>query len=183
MKLRKILFLFAWILLFPQLYSHPHLFITPVVELLTSSSTLRGLNVKWTWDEFWSQDVLDFCDQNMDGVFSAEETEIVFDDFFVGIKDFDFFTQIYVNNQRIPIPQVTHFKVYARDNIVTYLFYIPVNQTISGTGDVKIIFNDETIYTAFDEKFLVRAKSGNIQNLMIAPFKFYGVEAIFQLSP
>lgn len=109
---------------------------------------------------------------------------LVYKDFFIGIKDFGFFTQIYINNKRIQIEEVQDFKVKSNgDDTVTYTFFIPFEQKLSDKVKMNIIFNDETIYTAFDEKLRIKCSNSNkISNLKIGIHSYYGIKAEFHLE-
>jgi len=186
MKFKKKIILF-FILLFIGccLFAHPHLFIKPSVKVIADSGNIKGLQISWEWDKWWSQDVLDSCDKNKNGkIDSKEEQDLVYKDFFIGIKDFNYFTMIYADNKKIDIKNILDFKAEVKDSIVIYIFFIPFDiNFITKRVNFKIIFNDETIYTAFDEKIYIIDNNGsNYNNIKIEPFSYYGRQIIFDYA-
>ena len=162
------------------LIAHPHLFIKPVVSIINNEENIvKGIEIEWEWDEWWSRDVIEDCDLDKNGVFSPKETDIVYKNFFIGIKDFNFFMEIYVNKKRIGIKNVVDFSVKIESNIVTYKFTIPLNIS-EKRNNFKIIFNDETIYTSFAEISInYKDNNKNYKNEKIGTHSYYGREIVF----
>lgn len=185
MKLNRYLWLFAFLTAGCMLYSHPHLFIKPTIEVVTGKDSLKGFEISWEWDKWWSEDVFFECDLDGDGSFNKEETQMVYDDFFIGIEDFDFFTFIHIDGKRYKIRGVEQFKVSSSSSgVVTYRFFVPLNVETKGKADVEINFDDATSYTAFEEKIAVTLStgSGKLGPVESEKHSFYGSKVAFQLT-
>jgi len=185
MKTKKKIILFFILFSGSCLFAHPHLFIKPSIKVVTDNNIIKGLQISWEWDKWWSQDVLDSCDKNKNGkIDSNDEQQLVYKDFFIGIKDFNYFTMIYADNKKINIKNILNFKVEVKNCIVTYIFFVPFDINITANKvNFKIIFNDETIYTAFDEKiYIIDNNSINYTNIKIEPFSYYGRQIIFDYT-
>jgi ABC-type uncharacterized transport system substrate-binding protein len=163
--------------------AHPHLFIKPSITVLNKGSAISGLRVVWNWDTYWSEDVIAECDFNNDGKFTGDELKRVYDDFFVNIKDFDFFTSLRINGKRQRVRAVSDFTARINtDKTVSYEFTIRLNGIKAGPAQIAIAFNDETIYAAFDNKIPVSA-SGIIKGQKTGIESHYGVTTSFTWQP
>ena len=183
--MKKFIMIFIFILLTSAgIYAHPHLFVTPNIKLIISGNVLEKIEFTWKWDEWWSRDVFDYCDLNYDGIFNDEETDLVYQDFFKGLEDYDYFMIIKADGKKTAIKKIEDFTVFSSGQVVFYTFSVPVNLTIGNETDFKIVFNDETIYTSFDHDVTVISEpEGHIHNLKIGQYSYYGVQAEFSASP
>ncbi|HPO50298.1 MAG TPA: DUF1007 family protein [Spirochaetota bacterium] len=184
MFIKKIIFFLIFIILSRFLYSHPHLFIKTSVEAVISEGVAKGIKINWEWDKWWSEDVINQCDKDGNGIFSDSEIKLIYDDFFIGIKDFNFFTELFVNDKKIKISKVLQFSAdVKKDKLVSYNFIIPTDEKIGEILKIKIGFNDETIYTSFDKNiFLKKDKNFNYSGVSLNEKGYYGAEIIFNLS-
>jgi len=138
------------------LSAHPHLFIKPEISVINENNVISGIDIEWEWDEWWSRDVIENCDLDKNGQFDKKETESIYNDFFIGIKDYNFFMEIYANKKRQTVKNVINFSAKAKNKIVTYKFTVPLNLSEANIN-FRIAFNDETIYTSFaDIKLIIR---------------------------
>lgn len=184
MFIKKIIISLIFIILSRFLYSHPHLFIKTAVETVILEGAAKGIKINWEWDKWWSEDVINQCDRDGNGVFGDSEIKLVYDDFFIGIKDFNFFTELFVNDKKIKISKVLQFSAdINKEKLVSYNFIIPIDEKIGEILKIKIGFNDETIYTSFDKNiFLKKDKNFNYSNVSISEKGYYGVEIRFCIS-
>lgn len=179
-KRKKILLIFFLMLLNNVFFCHPHLFIKPSIKVLTDYKIVKGIQFSWEWDKWWSQDVLESCDKDKNGKFDSKELNLVYKDFFIGIKDFDYFTIIFINSKKIIIKNILNFHAEINNNIVTYCFFILLDIQEKNKINFKIIFNDETIYTAFDDKIeILDINNENYLNCKISRYSYYGTQIIF----
>lgn len=180
---RRVYFIILLSLVLTNIYSHPHLFIKPELKPRISGNTLSGIEITWEWDKWWSNDVITYCDTNRDGKFDARETKMIYDDFFIGIKEFDFFTEIFLNNRKYNIRTVTDFSAsIGAGNIVTYKFVVPLNIELTQTTAVRVSFNDETIYAAFDKISISSGDNFSITGIKTETKGFYGVQISAELK-
>jgi len=180
---KKSLLLFCFLSLVTILYGHPHLFIKPSIEIVIDTNVINGIKITWEWDKWWSEDVINECDIDKNGILDKKEIKLVYKTFFIGIKDFNYFTEIYINNNKIKINNILDFTANVnKDKIVTYDFIIPIGFKFEAGTKIKICFNDKTIYTAFDENIvLIPIKDHNFENLKMSDCGYYGVQIIFDI--
>ena len=71
-----------------------------------------------------------------------------------------------------------------KDKLVTYSFVIPFKKPVKGTGaSVKIDFNDETVYTAFDRGIKIMPNDTfKVTDFKSSEHGFYGASVSFKLK-
>ncbi len=167
--------------------AHPHLFIKPSISIVHLDNKRLGLKVLWEWDEWWSMDVINDCDRDHNGIFDHKEIKLVFNDYFKGAEEFDYFTVLKVNKKKQPIT-VTDFTARIEpNNIVTYSFIIPLNFMFDHQNKsyhFSIAFNDETFYIAFPDKIGINesTKHKKYRNLKTTTVSYYGVKLEFNYT-
>lgn len=167
-----------------RLYSHPHLFIKPTVEFIKTGQKRGAIKIKWEWDKWWSRDIIRECDINKDGFFDKNETKLVYDDFFIGIKKFNYFMEIRLNGKRLNFNSVSNFSASVDSNkIASYTFIIPIKPEITDPMEVAICFNDKTIYAAFDKEIILSANNDfTYSRISIKDSGYYGRKIVFDIS-
>ena len=181
---KKILIIFCFSFLTGIVFGHPHLFIKPSIEIVSNENIIKGIKLIWEWDNWWSEDVINACDTNKNGIFGDDEVKLVYKNFFSGVKDFNYFTEIFINGEKLKIISISDFNAYIdKDYIVIYEFSIPIELKLENTLKIKIRFNDETIYTAFEKNInLIKNNNYKFTNLSIADYSYYGVQLSFNVS-
>jgi len=183
---KKLLFssIFFFIILF-QIWCHPHIFIEPGITVRQSDSGITGFGIQWTWDKKWSYGVLQNCDLNSDGFFTDEETDLVFRDFFIELRDFDFFTKIIINGKGRKIERIEDFNVSLnKDQQVVYRFFIPLLFDLENEAEILIIFNDDDLTAAFLQKTprLRTPGPGRIIDKKTGRYDHFGIKTEFTVE-
>ncbi len=184
MRLCKFLILIVLLVFTLSLYSHPHLFIEPSVELVLSENRISGIKVVWKWDYWWSSDVIAACDLDKDFFLNEEEIQLVYENYFSRIHRVGYFTEIYINGKSQRIGKVEHFSAKIEgDETVSYSFLFPLYIEISGKVGIKIVFHDRTIFTAFDRDLeLIEHEDLLHENVRVNTHSLYGVQVQFDVS-
>ncbi len=175
---KKLLIPLFLLMIVASLFCHPHLFVEPSVKVLTSENTISGILVYWKWDLWWSMDVISECDLDRDFAFNEKEVELVYKDFFSPIRQYAYFTEITVAGKKQSINRVENFDaVINGDETVTYSFVFPINVEINQRVPIKILFNDRTIFTAFETNIETIENDQLIyQNIKTSGYGFYGAQ-------
>jgi len=178
MKYKEILILLS-IMLFSKLLAHPHLFIEPSLEFIVSDNSIRAVRVCWKWDRWWSMDVIFDCDINRDGYLDEEEIKLVYNDYFKGIQNFNYFTQIFIDGNKSNTGQVKNFTAKINnDETVSYCFDFAVEASLNRSVKFEIRFEDITIFTAFDRDLTIKNHQDLVyKDLTIGMLGYYGVKA------
>ena len=180
---KKYSLLILLLLLGNIIYGHPHLFITPSIGIVKNENSLAGIQITWQWDKWFSEDIIMECDTNYNGSLEKNEIKLVYDDFFVNIRDFGFFMILVINNKKYRIKSVTGFEAKINnDRTVTYDFIVPVNISLESPVKVELYFDDTTLYTAFDKEILLDSGESCIfKNIKIGTYNYCGAEAVFEI--
>lgn len=173
---------------FQLLSAHPHLFVKPSIAVKEIKINQIVLVVTWEWDRWWSDDILGTCDQNKDGILDSEDNRLVYRDYFESIRNFHYFTWVKLNNQDKKY-LLRNFKAsISKGKIVIYEFEIVIdfNENVATKPyQMTVIFNDKSVYTAFDAKILINDPNGKegYQNIKSGSESFYGVKVDFIYNP
>jgi ABC-type uncharacterized transport system substrate-binding protein len=125
------------------LSAHPHMFLTSQAEFVWDKTKLSGCWLEWTFDQFFSSDLMNF-DINHDGKFSAPETKEVYNNAFIYLKNYYYFTFIRQGAKRTNPPGVERFSVKESGGRVSYRFWIDLSKT--EPDDVSLAVYDYTFF-------------------------------------
>lgn len=137
-----------------QLIAHPHLFISAQTEFVMNNGKIQGAYETWTFDRFFSADIIQGYDLNRDGLFNKAETQDVYDNAFINTKNYSYFTFIRQGDKRQSPALVSDFSVRQKDGIASYRFYIDLSKY---NGDFYFAVYDYSFFCDFryDEKMPV----------------------------
>ena len=128
-QFRRLIALFVFFLVYTvPILAHPHLFITAQLEFVWNQKKLQGVYQTWTFDRFFSADIIQGYDLNHDGIFDKNETEDVYANAFINTKNYYYFTFIRQKEVRSSPQKVSKFSVRQKDGLVSYRFYVDVSQ-------------------------------------------------------
>lgn len=148
--MKKILLLLLLSLLPALASAHPHVFINGTLSFSFDNTRLTGIRVSWEFDPMFSSQVITACDENKNRKFDAIENGKVRSGFFKNLKNFDYFTRVWINNVFKRTTAVTGFRATINKESVTFQFFIPLNQTVSkDETSVKVAFIDDSNFVAF----------------------------------
>ena len=108
-------------------FSHPHMSFTSAIEFVFNSTKLQGAFVEWTFDRYFSADIISGYDLNHDGIFSASETNDVWENAFSYTGNYYYFCFIRQGSRRTSPNKVSSFSVKQTNGIVTYKFYVDLS--------------------------------------------------------
>ena len=160
-----------------QAAAHPHLFISAQTEFVSNEGKVQGAYETWTFDRFFSADIIQGYDLNRDGLFDKAETQDVYDNAFINTKNYAFFTFIRQGEKRSSPKSVGRFSVWQKEGIVSYRFYVD----LSGyQGNFYFAVYDYTFFCDFryDEKnpvLFTGASGKTVPSYSIAENKKYPV--------
>lgn len=134
--MKKIIFV---LLLFSlnSAFAHPHLFIKSSATFVFSKNYLKGIQLKWVFDEMFSSSMIQDYDENGDGYYNKQEIKTIKIEAFQNLINFNYFTFIKLNNEKLKIKKVKNFNVKIKKKCIIYTFFIPLN--IKRSSKVKII--------------------------------------------
>lgn len=181
MDRRKLLLTAFFIFTVMGISAHPHIYVDPTVEVVTNGNVVTGIKVNWLWDKWSSEDVKNECDLDRNGSFNTKEIQLVYKYYFENLKNFDYFTEVYINGRQIRITDITGFTALIRgDKRVRYSFTIPLRKPEKSPTKIGLCFSDDTIYVAFEQNVVVLPGAGHqIRNFKVSSYGYYGVQFLF----
>ncbi len=147
---KYLLIAFAFISLFSSnLFAHPHIFISQQIAAQSDKKGLSALNVIWTFDRYFSQQVVMDFDANHNNKFDTREIADVKRNIFDNLKQYRYFATIKIDNRPFEVKFVKNFTCSIKGDRVIYKFTIPCHVSAAPhSKHIKIFFMDPTYYTS-----------------------------------
>jgi len=140
-----ILLIFFFITLpFSVSQSHPHMSITTSIKFLWNGQKLKGALFTWTFDAYFSAEIIRTWDFNEDGKFDKEETNNVYNKAFLNLENYHYFIFIRIGDKRINPKKTSNFSVTQKNRYMTYQFFIDLSHLKS--SDFYISVYDYTYF-------------------------------------
>lgn len=144
-RIKMRLFFMCALLLTPALLSaHPHMFLTSTEEFVWENDRLSGCSIEWTFDQFFSADIIQAYDRDGNGKFDASETKEVYNGAFINLKNYYYFTFIRQGKNRMNPPSVSKFSAGIRGQKMWYRFFIDLSKT--EFGEICLSVYDYTFF-------------------------------------
>lgn len=120
------------------------MFMTSSAEFVWKEAKLEGCYLEWQFDQFFSSDIIQGYDRDMNGKFSTTETKEIYSGAFINLKNYYYFTFIRQGTKRTNPPAVSRFTASQKDGKVSYRFFIDLSKNAS--GDISIAVYDYTFF-------------------------------------
>ena len=126
--------------------AHPHVFIDTQIKVHFDTKGISGFKITWTFDEMFSEIMINEFDKDFDEEFSKEEQKTIYKTAFSNLKKFGYFTEIYIDNKAFNINYITNFSAIIKDGIMIYSFFIPCHITGRSTDRKVDIYTYDSSY-------------------------------------
>ena len=128
---------------------HPHVFISPKVTLRMEGYNIKKAGIRWVFDRMTSNSMMEYLDRDSDGKLSEKETRHIKKEVFPSLSKYDYYTFIRIDGEPIKNPEPVNFEIFLSEkNKLEYRFDFTINKNVKER--VSMVFEDSTIYTAFD---------------------------------
>ncbi len=136
-----------FILLFytTNIFAHPHTFIEIYPTIDVNNDKISNIHFKWKLDEMTSSMLIMEFDVNGNGKIDKKENMFIYLDYFVSLSDYNFYTDIKINDKIQKFPKPKNFKATIENFKICYSFDIEKDYYIK---DLKIDFGDEDFFVA-----------------------------------
>jgi tRNA threonylcarbamoyladenosine biosynthesis protein TsaE len=128
--------------------AHPHIWIRGKATLEFEAGKVAAIRHEWTFDDFFSNALIEDFDKNRDKKLDGDEIKAMHDNAFVSLKDFGYFTHARAGGKPITIEKTKDFSAeIGRDGKVVYRFLALLPQPVdprSTTFDASV--HDHTYY-------------------------------------
>ena len=132
-------------LFFSTLFAHPHTFIDIYPTITVKDNLTTSFHLKWKIDEMTSSMLIMEFDANGDGKIDKEESNYAYENYFLSLKDYNFYSIIRVKNKTQFFPKIKNFKTTIENNRVCYSFDLDKSYDIRNT---IFDFGDEDFFVA-----------------------------------
>ncbi|HVZ02484.1 MAG TPA: DUF1007 family protein [Dongiaceae bacterium] len=131
--------------------AHPHVFIEDRVVFLFAEDKIIALTQSWTFDEVFSDTLLQQFDKNGDGAFSPAESKDVARGTLPNLKKFRYFNYIWVDGKDLGSIDPIDFTAAAKNKKVTFVFTVKLPKPVDPrTQKLKVEINDREFYVEVD---------------------------------
>ena len=131
----------------PRLISaHPHVFIDTKIKVYFDEKGMSGIKLTWTFDDLFSELMMDEFDEDFDEQFNKEEQKVIYSKAFTNLKKFNYFTEIIIDGKAFDIKYVTNFTASLNDGIMVYSFFIPCHISANNTNRKVDIYTYDNSY-------------------------------------
>jgi ABC-type uncharacterized transport system substrate-binding protein len=128
--------------------AHPHIWIEHFLTVVMGPGGVEGIRFAWEFDPLFSSLIFQEFDTDRDKKFSPAEVRAIEAKHLGNLKTYDYFVEIRVQGQVVPIA-VRDFQVSVGNaGQVMYAFTVPVKGPASSSS-LDIAVHDPTYFTAF----------------------------------
>lgn len=132
-------------------FAHPHVFIDNRVVFMFAGDKIIALTESWTFDEIFSDQLLQGFDANGDGNFDAAESKAVAKGTLPNLKKFRYFNYVWVDGKDLGAIDPIDFTASAKNKKVTFVFSVKLPKPVDPkTQKLKVEINDREYYVEVD---------------------------------
>jgi ABC-type uncharacterized transport system substrate-binding protein len=110
--------------------AHPHVWIDQSVVVQFKAAKIASLDVTWRFDEFYSADTIQDYDETHKGTLDQAGLDKLAADGVKSLKGYNYFSYLYLDGKKTPVPAVERFAAGLKGNILIYRFTIPVTPPV-----------------------------------------------------
>jgi ABC-type uncharacterized transport system substrate-binding protein len=131
--------------------AHPHVFVDHRVTFVFDAGKVTALRLNWTFDDVFSGDLINQFDPEGDGKFDALESKDLGENVLPNLKQFHYFTYIWVDGKQLDPIDPADFVANLQDGIVTFQMKVPLPQPVDPrTQALAVEVYDREYFVAVD---------------------------------
>ncbi|HQK35556.1 MAG TPA: DUF1007 family protein [Spirochaetales bacterium] len=134
-----------------MLFAHPHVLIDVRLLFEYDGAYCTGFWQEWTFDPIFSAELIEGWDKDRNRTFNKTEQQMLYNQAFINLKNYGFYTLIRKGKHRITPSKVEQFSAWIEKNQVTYKFFVPLT-TQEYSYDFNIAIFDTTYFCAIRYK-------------------------------
>ena len=152
LRIPGLLLAFLALLIDPRAaFAHPHVFIENRVVFMFAADKIVALTQSWTFDEIFSDQLLQGFDANGDGAFDETESKAVGEGTLPNLKQFRYFNYIWIDGQDVGPLEPSDFTASAKDGKVTFVFSVKLPRAVDPKKEkLEVEINDREYYVEVD---------------------------------
>jgi len=133
-------------------YAHPHVFVNNKMVVTFDAGMLQGISFRWTFDDMFSNMILEDFDPKHTGQFDAAQVKAVKEGAFDNLENYHYFIALAAGSKPISRFKIEQFtpSVVEKSKLV-YSFFVPLKVPVKPTDQsVRVTVYDDSYYVAFD---------------------------------
>ena len=166
-RIRLIVSLFVLGLVATSVGAHPHVFIDSRMRAEIHGDTVTHISAHWTFDRFFTHQVMRDFNLDPSGDFSSDDVEAVRRGAFDNLRNYDYFIFIEVDGREISANNPENFNVELNaDDRLVYTFDIPVDVELTGASrKIEVAMYDEEFFVdmAFADDYIEITGTGSVE--------------------
>lgn len=147
--MKKQLAVLIAVLLYNAAFGHPHVFITPDVEVYVNADGFKSMRISWAFDDMTGAGIIEALDKNRDNALSPDETKKIREEIFPGLSAYNYYTVVIFDGKTREKIKAGKFEIRI-DEKGRLIYVFKAGFEKNGRRSMLIYFEDETIYTGFD---------------------------------
>jgi ABC-type uncharacterized transport system substrate-binding protein len=139
--------------------AHPHIWIDTVVTFVFDRGKVVSLRLEWTFDEFYSDVLLDGLDTNKKGRLDEKAVKELYERDFATLKDSEYFIHLRLGGKKLPIREVSDFSATVLKGRVVFRFTVRLPSPVDPAATaIALGVYDESYFVdvAFAEEHPIR---------------------------
>lgn len=120
------------------------MFLTSSEEFVWEKDRLSGCWIEWSFDQFFSADIIQAYDRDGNGKFDAAEIKEVYNGAFINLKNYYYFTFVRQGQTRTNPQSVSKFTAGIRGQKMWYRFFIDLSK--AEPGEICLSVYDYTFF-------------------------------------
>jgi len=130
------------------MFAHPHVFLQNQATFVFDDQGLAGIKIQWEFDDITGSGMIFDYDTNRNGKLDLEERQILKRESFDSLKEFEYYSHIFIEGKEFKVRYVKDFDVFQKDGKLLYSFFIPCHVRIGiNPKELRFAFYDTTYYT------------------------------------
>ncbi|WP_299399935.1 DUF1007 family protein [Pelagibius sp.] len=143
-------------------WAHPHVWIESKTKILfDADQRVRGLEVEWRFDEFYSVFAVEGLDANGDGRFDEQELQPLAEVNVTSLRDYRYFVYVSVGGRDAEYGKVVDFGSTFEDGLLSLRFVLPLAQPV----DPRI---ESVDFTSYDPSFYISIDAADDRGVTVA---------------
>jgi ABC-type uncharacterized transport system substrate-binding protein len=125
------LLVFSMAMLAKPAFAHPHLWVETHADIVfDAKGHIIGIDVHWTFDDFYSLSALDGLDTNGDGNYSQDELQLLVRDTLDDLRGYDYFVHVLNGEKQVKLKNASNPHADYSNKVLHLHFLVPFAEPI-----------------------------------------------------
>jgi ABC-type uncharacterized transport system substrate-binding protein len=130
-------------------WAHPHVWVDYAVGLSVRADGAASLEIEWTYDERWSEVLIEAADANRDKRLAPDEVAAFTRQHLDPLKRGNYFLEVLVDRRPVRVDVLHGVRLRLEGNRLTVAFEAPIGVLVAPGGTVEIRLDDPVYFVAF----------------------------------